>query len=152
SDGTVAGTHMVKDINPGGPGAFNQFPADLTNVNGTLFFPADDGVHGYQVWKSDGTAAGTVPLTNFNLGGTPYPDSPYNLTNVGETLFFSVDTGPANVVGLWKSDGTVAGTMRVSGAPTGVGQIADVNGAAFFFNYNDQAQQNELWKSDGTQA
>src|SRR5262249_5063127 len=54
SDGTAAGTHMVKDINRGAGRAFNQFPADLTTVNGTLFFPANDGAHGYQLWKSDG--------------------------------------------------------------------------------------------------
>lgn len=47
----------IKDIRPGSTGTLPRF---LTNVNGTLFFSADDGTHGYELWKSDGTADGTV--------------------------------------------------------------------------------------------
>src|ERR1700722_13790119 len=46
SAGTAAGTMMVKDINPGA----------LTNFNGTVYFSANDGIHGFELWKSDGTA------------------------------------------------------------------------------------------------
>ena len=48
---------LVKDINPGSDGSI---PRILTNVGGTLFFAANDGTHGAELWKSDGTAAGTV--------------------------------------------------------------------------------------------
>jgi ELWxxDGT repeat protein len=48
---------LVKDINPG---AFNSYPQSLTVVGNTLFFTAYDGVNGFELWKSDGTAAGTV--------------------------------------------------------------------------------------------
>ena len=64
--GTAAGTGLVKDINPGTSGSY---PGDLTNVNGTLFFTADDGTHGHELWKSDGTAAGTVLVKDINPGG-----------------------------------------------------------------------------------
>jgi ELWxxDGT repeat protein len=47
SDGTAAGTALVKDINPGANGSF---PGQFINVNGTLFFTADDGVHGAEFW------------------------------------------------------------------------------------------------------
>jgi ELWxxDGT repeat protein len=59
TDGTQAGTMMVKDIYPDGE---SSHPSWLTNVNGTLFFTADDGVHGEELWKSDGTAEGTVAI------------------------------------------------------------------------------------------
>src|SRR5947209_4656160 len=65
SDGTAAGTYMVKDINPG---AGSSMPANLTNVNGTLFFTANDGVHGAELFHSDGTAAGTYMVKDINPG------------------------------------------------------------------------------------
>ena len=64
SNGTDKGTVMVKDIAagkyPSGGGPRSSNPFDLTAVNGTLFFSADDGVHGRELWKSNGTVAGTV--------------------------------------------------------------------------------------------
>src|SRR5262249_32548119 len=73
SDGTEAGTVMVKDITPGssygyGPGSR---PYDLTAVGGTLFFTADDGVHGHELWKSDGTEAGTSLVKDINPSTSP---------------------------------------------------------------------------------
>ncbi len=65
SDGTAAGTVLVKDIRPG---IFNSNPLSLTNVNGTLFFAANDGVTGFELWKSDGTAAGTVMVKELTPG------------------------------------------------------------------------------------
>ena len=44
-------------------------PSNLTNVNGTLFFAAQDGEHGRELWKSDGTAAGTMLVKDIDPGG-----------------------------------------------------------------------------------
>lgn len=62
SDGTAAGTVFVEDVAlvrewEGGSG-----PTDLTSLGGTLFFIASDGFSGVQLWRSDGTGAGTVPV------------------------------------------------------------------------------------------
>src|SRR5689334_5427015 len=70
SDGTGPGTNMVKDIYPG-VGSLDPediYPGELTNVNGTLFFVADDGSHGVELWKSDGTNAGTVMVKDIYPG------------------------------------------------------------------------------------
>ena len=65
TDGTEAGTVLVKDIQPGG---YDSDPSYLTDVGGTLFFTADDGIHGAELWKTDGTEAGTVLVKDINPG------------------------------------------------------------------------------------
>ena len=59
SDGTSAGTYMVKDIYAGVSGGN---PTWLTVMNGAVYFSACDSTHGYELWKSDGTSSGTVWL------------------------------------------------------------------------------------------
>jgi ELWxxDGT repeat protein len=100
----------VKDI---APGSARSFPAQLTGVNGTLFFVASDGTGGAALWKSDGTGTGTVKVRNIYAGapaGDGLPD--FELTGVNGTLFFKGDNGTGGVE-LWKSDGTTAGTLLV---------------------------------------
>jgi ELWxxDGT repeat protein len=151
SDGTAAGTVLVKDIKPGSGGSFVyagwDFSVTLTAVNGTLFFVADDGVHGLELWKSDGTAAGTVMVKDINSGsgGTPLE----NLTAVNGTLFFTSDYGHG--FELWKSNGTNSGTVMVSASAWGPNKLTNVNGTLFFVAYDDTHGM-ELWKSDGTAA
>jgi len=74
TDGTEAGTYLLKDINPGPQGSF---PAQLTAVNGALFFAAFDGDHGTELWRSDGTEAGTLLVKDLRPGpDSSFPSSP----------------------------------------------------------------------------
>jgi ELWxxDGT repeat protein len=123
-------------------------PPHLTNVNGTLFFTADDGTDGRELWKSDGTAAGTVLAKDINPGSAG--SSPQSLTNVGEVLYFSADDG-IHGRELWKSDGTGPGTVLVSTAGSGPANLTNVNGT-LLFTASDAVHGTELWKSDGTAA
>ena len=114
----------------------------LTNVNGTLFFQANDGVSGYELWKSDGTVAGTFVVKDISSGSNS--SNPTYLTKVNGTLFFST------LNELWKSDGTAAGTVIVkSSFPSTF--LTDVNGTLFSVA-TDGINGQELWKSDGTAA
>jgi RNA polymerase sigma factor (sigma-70 family) len=146
---------LVKDICPGREGSRPMF---LTNVAGTLFFMANDGVHGFELWKSDGTEAGTVLVKDINPGADGgLPAATDNLVAVGRTLFFVASDGKAGY-GLWKSDGTEAGTVLVKrldlqlaiSGPLPRAMVA-VNGILYFAAQDGQHGV-ELWKSDGTEA
>ncbi|TRX25223.1 T9SS type A sorting domain-containing protein [Flavobacterium franklandianum] len=161
SDGTEAGTVMVKDIN-----IYSNFSdgssdaAMLTNINGVLYFRCNNIDNGYELWKSDGTAIGTVMVKDIFIGsslnGLPNSSAPYSLTNVNGTLFFSARDQSTSNFELWKSDGTSAGTVKVKEIVAGnngsdpIG-LANVNGT-LYFSANDGINGIELWKSDGTNA
>src|SRR5262245_2341747 len=78
---------FIKDVLPGLNGSN---PQNLTVLGPTLFFTADDGQHGRELWKTDGTPEGTVLVADLILGGAG--SNPSNLTTVGNTLFFSAFT------------------------------------------------------------
>src|SRR5439155_1018665 len=71
TDGTASGTVMVKDINPGAGSSFDPSYGAPAVMNGVLYFAADDGAHGRELWKSDGTAAGTVMVYDYGSGTFP---------------------------------------------------------------------------------
>ena len=138
---------LVKDINVGVDESLPQF---LTDVNGTLFFGADNGATGTELWKSDGTDGGTVLVKDINPGLSSSLSG--GLTNFNGTLYFPADDG-INGTALWKSDGTSGGTEIVL---DGLGQVvpfpngfAVVNNTLFFSAFTvDEGW--ELWKTDGT--
>ena len=153
SDGTEAGTVLVHEIRSGAADSFSFASAQMADMNGTLFFSAGDSVSGTELWKSDGTAAGTVLVKDIFVGTAG--SGPVNLTNVNGTLFFVANDGVTGFE-LWKSDGTAAGTLLVkdiwAGAEnSGIQNLTNVNGT-LFFQADDSVNGGELWKSDGTVA
>ena len=68
TNGTAAGTFMVKDLNPGVGSAFNSAQTQLLASGSNLFFTANDGQSGTQVWKTDGTAGNAQVADQFPAG------------------------------------------------------------------------------------
>lgn len=150
SDGTAAGTRLVKTLAlpPDSYGGF--LPPLLTPVGDSLFFRADDGVHGSELWKTDGTPEGTVLVADIAPGAAhAYPSA---LAAFEGKLWFAATDG-VHGLELWMSDGTAAGTRLAddvfpgfaSSAPE---QLTAVPGK-LFFAANDGEHGRELWVQTG---
>ncbi|HEV2720664.1 MAG TPA: ELWxxDGT repeat protein, partial [Thermoanaerobaculia bacterium] len=138
SDGTAAGTHLLSDISPG---PTSSQPGARIVYKNKMLFSADDGTNGRELWVSDGTAAGTKMLADLNPGSAS--SFPAYFVQFGGSVYFCA-TG-----GLWKTDGTAAGTVNVSSTP---GRFLTVAGSRLFFEGFTPETGWELWTSDGTSA
>ncbi len=99
SNGTPAGTTLVRDINPGPASSVLFFmpgiPTPLVGVRNLLFFPASDGVNGTELWRSDGTSAGTDLYWNVAPGAAS--SNPSRLVASNDRLYFQADNGTHGV-------------------------------------------------------
>jgi ELWxxDGT repeat protein len=148
SDGTNAGTVLIRDIQPGptGSGAANFFV-----FNNLVYFTADNGTEGTEIWVTDGTYNGTNLFKDINVGSgaSMFGFKPGVLNNA---FYFGADNG-VDGNQLWSSDGTANGTnlLKVIN-PSGSSnpQSFVVLQDALFFLANDGVVGNELWKTEGT--
>jgi ELWxxDGT repeat protein len=122
-------------------------------LNGVAYLAAHESTAGLELWRTDGTSAGTTRVADINPGGAD--STPCSLTAHDNKVFFSANGGAAQGgTELWVSDGTQAGTRRVRSAATAAGsspqELVSFGGALYFISTGTADAQ--LWKSDGTSA
>lgn len=148
SDGTTAGTVLVLDLTPG---AASSMFAELTAVGSRVFFSAYTLALGFELGVSDGTAAGTQIV---DLEPGVNSSSPFSLAAFqGQIYFAASHSGQGVTWGLWRSNGTLAGTALVHSEPAGLLPLSVVaSGNQLFFTGNSANEGRELWVSNGTTA
>ena len=142
SDGTAAGSRLVKDIYPGR----SSYPSFLFRFGNLILFAATDAA-GNGLWRSDATQTGTTRIMSF-------ASPPRVLAAVDNRAFFAArGVQPGAQLALWMTDGTAAGTVEVAGPFARIPRARDksaVLGNLFVFTADDGVTGQELWKSDGT--
>ena len=162
SDGTPAGTHLIKDINVGSGGSVytNDNPTFFKNGN-KLFFRCTDG-SGYEPCVTDGTPEGTRKIKKIgdNYYGSVGVDPYFMSLNENEVLFASAmnNNNSSGNYNLWKTDGTPEGTNFVHSVYPEVlssdlkVKSANINGVAYFVGRENIGSDVGIWKSDGTSS
>ncbi len=153
SDGAEAGTYMLKDINPGISDCSNSFFMSgqyFAVMDDILYFAADGGGNNIELWRSDGTEAGTYLVKDFAVGGSSVPEF---ITAIDNNIYFRCING-AGESELWKSDGTEAGSVLLKQmwviAKEYKNMFMEFEGYIYFAGDDDDAYDQELWRTDGT--
>lgn len=155
TNGTAAGTVMVKDIRPG---PHSSRPQGLTASDSRVFFNADDGTHGRELWVTDGTEAGTRLVGDLSPG--PASSHPSSLRAYEGGVVYVADVGLLGT-NLCRSTGNANGTTILKGLHAGGGTAKDyddwnwmaVVGKTLFMSiYEEEFGVFNLWQSNGTAA
>lgn len=166
SDGTEQGTQLLVDLVPGSEGLDSPNSDSYAVLNNELYFTINHPDYGDELWKTDGTANGTVLVKDIRTGSDP--SQPIQLTTFGSHVYFMANTGIDSNPGknaattgsfnLWRTDGTDPGTELVS--ITGSDALAPfpmqvIGGSIYFYNGRSiigvPSEDRGIWTTDGTE-
>ena len=121
-----------------------QIGSEFLEVGNLTYFVADDGVHGHELWKTDGTPSGTELIRDIFEGESSA--APEELVKVGDAIYFTAREGSA-ARSIWTSDGTAGGTIKVNGIANlgggGAAELTVVGDSVYFV-------ADELYRIDTT--
>jgi ELWxxDGT repeat protein len=153
TDGTPGGTHEIAAMdtagNPNNWVSYSaSYPDNALVIGNTYYFTGLDQAHGRELWKSNGTAAGTQLVADLNPGSGD--SNPQGFVDMNGILYFGANGE------LWRSDGTAAGTTAIFDQTpfdsAGQEDIAVLGNELFFTSYVNGQNTGDLWVSNGTAA
>jgi ELWxxDGT repeat protein len=138
-------------------GACDSLPRNFAEMGGHLYFSALTIATGRELWRTDGTSAGTTLIKDINPGGGG--SDPFQFKSVGAKMFFQGYTG-ATGIEPYVTDGTAANTVLLRDFNLGLGDATSWGNTPISFNdqlYFEMVSTtdgvgNELYVSDGTPA
>ncbi len=148
-----SGATLVKDINSGPGDSVNiDTETEYVNMNGNIFFSADNNNNGIELWKTNGFGLGTTMVNDINSGSNS--SNPAELTLVNNTLYFTAYDSTTSATELFQSDGTNMGTLILNSNINNPELLTAVGDTLFFsafdlIIFNDMGV---LWNSDGTNS
>lgn len=149
SNGTKAGTVMLRDIAVGVP---SSNPSQFTSVGLLAYFRAESLGHGMELWVTDGTTGGTVQVADIYPG--EMGSNPDHLTVLGDSLIFMA-RNPQEGNELWilrpGREPTTFYYIR-GGKDSTVARNFFVWKGFVYFQADDGVHGEELWRTDGTTA
>ncbi|WP_341224376.1 3-coathanger stack domain-containing protein [uncultured Arcticibacterium sp.] len=128
----------------------NASPSNFIKTNNQLFFTANDGVHGQELWKTDGTKIGTNLVVDLNKTGSAFVNQLNEISIYAsqDTILFIADDG-IHGNELWKSDGTTLGTEIVKdfgeGSKDGIYRYITDSGLGPYFVAGDTLDNCKLY-------
>jgi len=143
TDGTSAGTKMLKDIAEDG----NSQSTNYYSIDGKVYFSANDTNSGQEMWVTDGTTTGTKMFADINTVPTSGIDPSASVFKLGNNYVFD-----ANDDTLWISDGTAAGTVATEYSAVYLRTAVPFGDSIVYVTRNDDGSQYMLIKTDGTIA
>ncbi len=153
SDGTLAGTHLLKDIATGsGSSMTANAYSEFVILNDKAYFIVTDDTGRLNIWRTDGTETGTELFQN--IGGNTYNNIISKLKIVGGSLQYIVSTIRSSTEHkIWKTDGTAVGTILIksiiSNIASAVFSVTATNNRLFFITFAGSFTL-QLWSTDGT--
>ncbi|MFL2940629.1 MAG: ELWxxDGT repeat protein, partial [Candidatus Poseidoniales archaeon] len=157
TDGTLTGTSMIKEINEGGI-PVSQFNSGISHTwhNDVLYFALDDGIHGKEFWRTDGTEEGTYLVKDIREGEVGSEPSGFVVWK--NHIYFKAMDSTTTGYELWKSDGSEDGTAMLKDIYPGDNWDESSNPGGFkefkgklYFSAEDEDHGRELWTTDGTE-
>lgn len=133
TDGTITNTKLVKDIYAGSKGSIPSTAFNYFYTTSYLYFPANDSIHGTELWKSDGTSAGTTLVKDI-YAGTKSSSPSFLFLLLNNHLLFTANDGDntAGKTDLYQLNATVDTLAKPANA---IAQIAP-DGRSFYIYPN----------------
>ncbi|NVO19849.1 MAG: T9SS type A sorting domain-containing protein [Bacteroidetes bacterium] len=152
TDGTTPGTLQVTTI---GSASIGLSPSVMTVYNSKLYFMGLDNGSKYQLWSNDGTTTGTVLVkADYTQRNGVSGFCPTDMAVYNNLLYMSGYDSINNANQLWVSDGSTAGTTKITTSAKGFGpgKMFPFKSRLIMTGYDTISGQEQLFASDGTLA